>query len=83
MIMVSRNGSLKLDIRNDTDSGRSKATVDLPTDLAAQRSDLYDRVFAFAFDVLGLQTVELRVRPADAAKALLGAAPRTYRERSA
>lgn len=84
MIMLSRTGSLKLDIHNDHDSGRSKATIDLPPDLAARQSDLYDRVFAFAFDVLGIQTVELRVRPSDETLKARATAPRrAYRERSA
>jgi hypothetical protein len=83
MIMLSSGGALKLDILNDAVSGRSKATIDLPNDLGAQAGDLYDRVFAFAFDVLGLQTVELRVRPADDGARLLAPPRPHYRERSA
>jgi hypothetical protein len=44
-------------------AGRSSGTIDLPVDLLELQSDLIDRIVAFAFDVLGLQTVELRVRP--------------------
>ena len=84
MIMLSRTGSLKLDVHNDDATGRSRATVDLSSDLTAQPGDLYERVFAFAFDVLGLQSVELRVRPSDAGlRALAAPARTTYRERSA
>jgi hypothetical protein len=82
--MLSRAASLKLDIYDDGAPGRSKATIDLPAALAAQPSDLYDRVFAFAFDVLGIHTVELRVRPADEALlARAGAPGKPYRERRA
>jgi len=84
MIMLSSTGSLKLDVHNDRATGYSKATVDLSADLAAQQGDLYDRVFAFAFDVLGLQSVELRVRPSDERLRALAAPTRlAYRERRA
>jgi hypothetical protein len=84
MIMLSRNGSMKLDISSDGISGRSKAIIDLPAELTGQQTDLYDRVFAFAFDVLGIQTVELRVRPADERARTLSAPARlAFRERSA
>jgi len=84
MIMLSRSGSLKLDIHNDGATGYSRATVDLSADLAAQRDDLYDRVFAFAFDVLGLQSVELRVRPSDKGpRALAAPAPLADHQRRA
>jgi hypothetical protein len=82
MIMLSQNGALTLNILDDRTAGQSKATIDLPADLAAQPNDLFDRVFAFAFDVLGLQTVELRVRTIDAPMRLSGPAY-MYRERSA
>ena len=84
MIMLSRNGSLKLDVHNDDATGRARATVELSPELSAQPSDLYDRVFAFAFDVLGVQSVELRVRPSDAQlRAVAAPARATYRDRSA
>jgi len=37
--------------------------MDLPIDMVEQQSDLIDHVFAFAFNALGLFTVELRIRP--------------------
>jgi hypothetical protein len=63
MMLLMRDGSVVLSEAGDC--GQTKGTIDLPADLVTQQSDLIDRVFAFAFDVLGLQTVELRVRPAD------------------
>ena len=74
-MMLSQNGSFTLKILDDRATGGSKAMIDLAADLIEQPSDLFDKVFAFTFDVLGLQTVELRVREA--------AATRTYRERCA
>lgn len=65
MMMLSQSGSLRLDTHNDSASNHPKATIDLPAHLTAQQNDLFDRVFAFAFDVLGLQAVQLRPRPAD------------------
>jgi hypothetical protein len=82
MIMMSRNGSFTLNILDDRADGRSKATIDLPADISGQPSDLFDKVFAFTFDVLGLQSVELRVRTADEPLHLAGAA-QAYRERRA
>jgi hypothetical protein len=82
MIMLSHSGSFTLNILDDRATGGSKAMIDLPADLVEQPSNLFDKVFAFTFDVLGLQTVELRVREAGAPLHLAGAA-RTYRERRA
>ena len=82
MIMMSRDGSFTLNILDDRAAGRSKATIDLPADMAGQPGDLFDKVFAFTFDVLGLQSVELRVRTADAPMSLAGAM-QPYRERRA
>jgi hypothetical protein len=82
MIMLSQSGSFTFNILDDHATGGSKAMIDLPADLVGQPSDLFDEVFAFTFDVLGLQTVELRVREAGMPMRLAGAA-RTYRERRA
>jgi hypothetical protein len=62
MIILNRDGTLEW---IPVDCRTSKATagsIELPADLVAQQSNLFDRVFAFAFDVLGLVTVELRIR---------------------
>ena len=49
----------------------------MPEDLIAQQSDLIDRIFAFAFDVLGLQSIDVRIRPAvlDGSPGALGNVP--------
>ena len=62
--MLSQNGSFTVNILDDRATNGLKAMIDLPADLVGQPSDLFDKVFAFTFDVLGLQTVELRVREA-------------------
>ena len=80
--MLSQNGSFTLNILDDRATNRLKAMIDLPADLAGQPSDLFDKVFAFTFDVLGLQTVELRVREAGVPIRRDGAA-RTARDRRA
>lgn len=82
MIMLSQAGSFTFNVLDDRAAGRSKAMIELPADLAAQSSDLFDKVFAFTFDVLGLHSVELRVRTADEPMQLAGAA-HLYRERRA
>ena len=37
--------------------------VEVPAKLALQESDLIDSLLALAFDLLGWQTVEIRIRP--------------------
>jgi hypothetical protein len=62
MMTIQSDGSLAWNSLNDPrhqDVGR----VELPADLLEQQSDLLNRVFAFAFDVLGLHTLDLRIRP--------------------
>ncbi|HEU5099274.1 MAG TPA: hypothetical protein VFU22_09655 [Roseiflexaceae bacterium] len=44
-------------------SGWAAGKLEVPAELLAEQSDLLDRVFAFAFDVLGLHTLDLRIRP--------------------
>jgi hypothetical protein len=82
MIMLSQSGSFTLNVLDDRANGGTKAMIDLPANLVGQPSDLFDKLFAFTFDVLGLQTVELRVREAGTPVRLAGAA-RTYREHRA
>jgi hypothetical protein len=61
MITVTSDGAL---IWNSTDDEALKRdALELPADLLAQQSDLIDRVLAFAFDVLGMHTLDLRIRP--------------------
>jgi len=82
MIMLSRNGSFKLNILDDRAAGRSRATIELPADMVGQPGDLFDEVFAFTFDVLGIQSVELRVRAAEEPMRLAGATPAYYERRA-
>ena len=42
--------------------GRSKVTIDLPTDMVLSDANLIEQVFDFTFDVLVAANVELRVR---------------------
>ena len=62
MIILDRNGSFARTPLAGCPADPTKDSIELPADLVAQQSDLLDRVFAFAFDVLGLVTVELRIR---------------------
>jgi hypothetical protein len=80
--MLSHNGAFTLNILDDRAARRSKATIELPADMAGQSGDLFDKVFAFTFDVLGIQSVELRVRAAEVPMRLAGARP-AYLERRA
>jgi hypothetical protein len=43
-------------------AGQKSGTIELPVNLLDEQSDLFDRLFAYTFDILGLQTVELRIR---------------------
>ena len=66
MVMLSRSGSFTVDVGMDERMALQKATIDLPAELAEQRTELYDEMFDFAFDVLGVKVLELRVRAAQA-----------------
>jgi hypothetical protein len=62
MMILNRNGSLEwIPLGGDT-AGSTRGSIDLPADLVAAQPDLLDRVFALAFDVLGLVTIDLRIR---------------------
>ena len=63
MIILNRDGTLGW-IPADCHLSETADSIELPADMVAHQSNLFDRVFAFAFDVLGLMTVELRVRAA-------------------
>ncbi len=63
MIILSRDGSLTTEGTPGRVARRVKDTIEVPEDLVAQQPDLIDRIFTFAFDVLGLQTIDLRIRP--------------------
>lgn len=63
MIIVSRDGSLTTEGTHERATKQVKETIVVPVDLVAQQPDLIDRIFTFAFDVLDLQTIDLRIRP--------------------
>jgi hypothetical protein len=63
MIILSHDGSLTTEGAPEQASRRVKDTIEAPEDLVAQQPDLIDRIFSFAFDVLDLQAIDLRIRP--------------------
>jgi hypothetical protein len=63
MIIVNFDGTLTAEGAPEHVARRLKETIEVPEDLVAQQPDLIDRIFAFAFDVLGLQIVDVRIRP--------------------
>ena len=63
MIIVNRDGSLMTESTPERATRRAKETIVVPVDLVAQQPDLIDRIFTFAFDVLEIQTIDLRIRP--------------------
>jgi hypothetical protein len=62
-IIVNRDGSLTTEGTSERAARRIKDTIEIPEDLIAQQPDLIDRIFTFAFDVLDLQTIDLRICP--------------------
>ena len=63
MIILNRDGSLTTDDAPKHASRQIEDTIEVSEDLIAQQPDLLDRIFSVAFDVLGLQTIDLRIRP--------------------
>ena len=63
MIIVNSDGSLTTEGAPERAARHLKDTIVVPEDLVAQQPDLIDRIFTFAFDVLDLQTIDLRIRP--------------------
>jgi hypothetical protein len=63
MIIVNRDGSLTAEGVTEQGARRVKDTIDVPEDLVGQQPDLIDRIFTFAFDVLDLQTIDMRIHP--------------------
>jgi len=62
MIILDRDGSLWWHGSVEASAAESRETVELPMTILEQQCNVIDRVLTFAFDVLGLQAVELRVR---------------------
>jgi hypothetical protein len=63
MIIVNRDGSLTTEGATEQGARRVKDTIVVPEDLVGQQPDLIDRIFTFAFDVLDLQTIDMRIHP--------------------
>ena len=63
MIILSHDGSLTTEGPIESAPWRVKDSIEVPEDLVAQQPDLIDRIFTFAFDVLDLQAIDLRIRP--------------------
>jgi hypothetical protein len=63
MIVLNRDGTLTAEGAPEQVDRRRKAMIEVPEDLLAQQSDLIDRIFTFAFDVLDLKAIDLRIRP--------------------
>jgi hypothetical protein len=63
MILLNCDGSLTTEGTPERAAGWAEDTIEVREDLIAQQPDLLDRIFTFAFDVLDLQTIDLRIRP--------------------
>ena len=64
MIILNRDGTLEWIPVDCRTSEATTDSIELPADLVTGQRNLFDQIFAFAFDVLGLVTIELRVRAA-------------------
>ena len=62
MMILNRNGSLEWNPLGGDTASSIRGSITLPANLVAEQPDLLDRVFAFAFDVLGLVRIDLRIR---------------------
>ena len=63
MIILNCDGSLTAEGVPERAASWVKDTIEVSEDLVAQQPDLLDRIFTFAFDVMDLQTIDLRIRP--------------------
>ena len=63
MIILNRDGSLTTEGAPERAARRVKDTIEVPEGMVEQQPDLLDRIFTFAFDVLDLQAIDLRIRP--------------------
>lgn len=64
MIILNQDGTLTMEGAPEHVARQATETIEVPEDLVARQSDLIDRIFAFAFDVLDLQTIDVRILPA-------------------
>jgi hypothetical protein len=63
MIIFNRDGTLTTDSAPEHDARPVKETIEVPDHLITQQPDLIDRIFTFAFDILELQMIDVRIRP--------------------
>ena len=63
MIILNRDGTLTTDPQSEGVAKRINETIDVPEHLVTQQPDLIDRILSFAFDVLDLQTIDVRIHP--------------------
>jgi hypothetical protein len=63
MIILSHDGSLTTEGAPERVARRVRDMIEVPEDQVVQQPDLLDRIFTFAFDVLDLQAIEVRIRP--------------------
>lgn len=61
MIILERDGSLLWTHPDSPVSDATRGTIDVPASALTQSNNVIDRILDFAFDVLGLQTIELRI----------------------
>jgi hypothetical protein len=63
VIILERDGSLHCEGSNESIDARHKASIDIPAELinVPNPGKIIDRILDFAFDRLGLQSLELRV----------------------
>jgi hypothetical protein len=63
MIILNHDGTLMAEAASEPMGRPTRDIIEIPEDLVTQQPDLIDRIFTFAFDVLELQTIDLRIRP--------------------
>jgi hypothetical protein len=64
MIILNRDGTLTTDSAPEHNARPVKEIIEVPDHLVTQQPDLIEHIFTFAFDVLGLQAIDIRIRPA-------------------
>lgn len=65
VIILERDGSLVRSGPEDQSPAPTSGYTELSANTVANQSNVIDRVLEFAFDTLGLTTLELRVRECD------------------
>jgi hypothetical protein len=62
MTILEHQKALVREARDGLASSHPKVTIDLTVEMVMGQDDVIDQVFDFVFDVLGITTVELRIR---------------------